>query len=165
MNTFNTRLFLLLTIASSMSQAKQYMFRDIFDQLEDEMLASMYNISQAMPGFGNPSYELSETADIFVVKFAVPGLNKEDVEIVIDENTDGALLTVKAEVKAEEEAVDEAKTYRKASVYQQSFVQKIKLNQPVIAEEVQADLENGILTVTLPKAAPVKKNSHSVKIK
>ena len=94
--------------------------------------------------------DVSETDDAYVVKASIPGVNPDDIDITLTDN----VLTIKAEVKEEKE-VEEARYHlreRRFGVFSRS----ITLPTAVDADKVEALYENGVLTLTIPKAEEVK---------
>lgn len=104
-----------------------------------------------------PAVDLYQTADDIHVKATMPGVKAEDVEIQIN----GDLLTIKAETQAEEERKDA--TYHVRERRAHSFVRAITLPVPVKADQAQAEVSEGILHVTLPKAEEAKPKVITVK--
>jgi HSP20 family protein len=100
-----------------------------------------------------------QTNDEVVVKAAVPGLKADDVQI----NVTGDTLFIKGEAKQEEEKKD--KTYHIREQRWGSFERSVMLPTNVIADKAKAEFENGILTITLPKAEEVKPKTIPVKAK
>jgi HSP20 family protein len=92
---------------------------------------------------------LYETADGFVLQLPLPGVNPDEVEITAQQDT----LTVKwqTSVKAPENATTHWSGFA-SSQYQQSFTLPAAIN----SEKAEASYENGILTLSLPKAEHVK---------
>ncbi len=94
--------------------------------------------------------DVSETEDAYIVKASIPGVNPDDIDITLTDN----VLTIKAEIKEEKE-VEEAKYHlreRRFGVFSRS----ITLPTAVDADKVEAVYENGVLTLTIPKAEEVK---------
>jgi HSP20 family protein len=94
-----------------------------------------------------------------VVKAAIPGFKADEVQI----NVTGDILTLRGETKHEEEKKDKAWHIREHRWG--SFERSIALPTEVMADKAAADFENGILTITLPKAEEVKPKTISVKAK
>jgi HSP20 family protein len=93
------------------------------------------------------------------VKVALPGFKAEEVQI----NVTGDVLTLRGELKQEEDQKDKAWHIREHRW--SSFERSVTLPTDVKADKAAADFENGILTVTLPKAEEVKPKSITVKAK
>lgn len=105
--------------------------------------------------------EVSETDGAFEVKAALPGVKPEEVEITVHDD----VLTIRAEHKevhedgakpetAEGEPTKESprrQFYRRELRYG-SFSRSLNLPMGVDADKAEARFENGILTLTLPKA-------------
>jgi HSP20 family protein len=100
-----------------------------------------------------------QTDDEIVVKAALPGIKADEVQI----NITGEVLTLKGEVKQSQEMEEKAWHIREQRFG--SFERSIALPTDVVADKAQADFENGILTITLPKAEEVKPKSITVKAK
>lgn len=98
-----------------------------------------------------PSVNVKENADEYVVEVAAPGMKKEDFNIELNNN----ILTIKSEVKNENEENNERYTRREFSY--QSFQRTFNLNNRVIDENnIQAKYENGILKLHLAKKEEAK---------
>ncbi len=140
---------------------KQFLWEDMFDPLSMDDLK--HNVEYKVGV--SPKSNLSETATSFSIEVAVPGLTKEDIKIdVAHPESNEPVVTISADVAKEEVRTDEGAKSRSRSVSQQSFSLRFRLSQPVIVEGVKADLKDGVLTVTLPKATPIKKHSHQIQI-
>jgi len=108
-------------------------------------------------GHSAPLVDLYQTADEIHVKAAMPGVKPEDVEIRVN----GDLLTMKAEVTQEEERKDA--TYHMRERRYQAYARSLTLPTPVKADKAQAEVSDGILHVTLPKAEEAKPKVITVK--
>jgi HSP20 family protein len=97
--------------------------------------------------------DVYENDDALVVKAALPGVRPDDVDISVI----GDVLTVKGETKSEEETKDES--YHRRELHYGSFARSVPLPTRVDHEKAEAKFENGILTITLPKAEEVKPKS------
>jgi HSP20 family protein len=94
--------------------------------------------------------DVIENADGFVVKASLPGVKPEDLEITYNNN----VLTIKGEIK-EEKDVDE-KRYHLRERHYGSFARSLSLPSNVKADAIQANFEQGVLSLTLPKAEEAK---------
>ena len=95
-----------------------------------------------------PQVDLYETDEELVAKVELPGVGKDDVELVRE---DGHLL-IRAERKKDEE-VEEDGYYRRERSHGH-FERLIHLPVPVDEEKITARFEDGILEVRAPKAQP-----------
>ena len=125
-----------------------------------EAMDRLFEESFLRPGFfgANESgaamlpMDLYETADEVVVKAAVPGVRPEDIEVTVT----GDLLTIKGEFKSETEEKDEKRNWHRQERRFGSFSRQVTLPAGVNADACQADFENGVLTLKLPKAEEAK---------
>jgi HSP20 family protein len=97
--------------------------------------------------------DVYETDDVLVVKGALPGVRPEEVDISV---TDG-VLTIKGETKSEEENKDE--NYHRRELRYGAFSRSVALPTRVDHDKAEAKFENGMLTISLPKAEEVKPKS------
>lgn len=88
------------------------------------------------------------TPDEIVVLASMPGVKPEDVEITIEGDT----LTIKGERPAPLENVDYVMRERPYGKFQRT----LNINIPVDADKAEAKYENGLLTLTIPKAEAVR---------
>lgn len=129
-----------------------------------EAMDRLFNEAFTMPGvlgstFALPAIDLYQTRDAVVVKAALPGLKPEDVQISVT----GDALTLRGEFKQEEEQKDT--TYHIRERRAGSFERTVLLPVDVQTDKAQADFENGVLTITLPKAESVRPKTISIKAK
>ena len=103
--------------------------------------------------------DMVETKDDVVVKAAAPGLQPEDIDIAVT----GDLLTIKCEFKSEIKT-EGASVIRQERRYG-AFERTLSLPTQVVADKARAEFENGMLTLTLPKAEEVKPKTIRVKAK
>ena len=106
-----------------------------------------------------PAIEVFEKEDKFMVKAELPGVNEDDVDVSVVGDT----LTIKGERKAESEVKEE--DYYCCERSYGSFFRSIALPSSVDAQKIGASYEDGILEVSLPKAAAVKPKKISVSAK
>jgi len=100
--------------------------------------------------------DVIENTDEFVVKASLPGINPDDLEVSYNNN----VLTIKGEVK-EEIDTEETRFHLRERRFG-SFSRSFSLPSHVNADEIKATYEQGILTLTLPKAEEAKPKRISV---
>ena len=103
-------------------------------------------------GVGAPAVDVSENNDAYVVRAALPGWKPENVDITFESGT----LTLKGEVNEESQQNDENTRWHHREIRRNSFARTIALPAEVEADKARAEFENGVLTLTLPKAEVVK---------
>ena len=131
--------------------------REAMDRLFDDAFTRPLNNREG--GWSTPAVDMYQTDDEVVVKVALPGFKADEVQI----NVTGDVLTLRGEVKQQEEKKERAWHLREQRW--NSFERSIALPTDVKADRASADFENGILTVTLPKAEEVKPKTITVKAK
>lgn len=99
----------------------------------------------------DPQFEIVETDNGYTVSAELPGLGRENVEIVVDED----VLTVRGEKKAREK--QEGKSYLFSERVYGTFERKFQLPESVKQDDITAAYENGVLTLILPKKPEAKK--------
>lgn len=102
--------------------------------------------------------DVAENDDAFIVTASIPGMKPDDLDITITDN----VLTIKGEYKADE-TIEEEQYHIRERRYG-SFGRSITLPVAVNADEVDANYENGVLTLTVPKAEEVKPRRITVKV-
>ena len=106
-----------------------------------------------------PVLDIFEKDDKFVVKAELPGMKEEDIDVSVV----GDALMIKGEKKTETE-VKEENYYRCERAYG-SFYRSVPLPSTVDANKVEANFEDGVLEVTLPKSAEIKPKKIAVAAK
>jgi HSP20 family protein len=97
-----------------------------------------------------PAMDLVETDDHLVLRGDLPGMTEDDVNIEIKDN----VLIVSGERKAERE--DKREGYHRVERAFGSFSRSLSLPAGVDADKVQANFDNGVLEVRIPKPAEAK---------
>lgn len=115
----------------------------------------MKDLFQHKPATGMtiPSANIKETEKNFIIELAVPGKQKSDFNIHIEDQ----FLTISSE-KKQEEKIENEKYTRQEFVYN-AFSRSFTLPESIDQEQVKAAYENGILTIELPKKTEVEKNN------
>jgi len=132
--------------------------REAMDRLFDDAFTRPLSLRDGWSASA-PAIDMYQTNDEIIVKAAVPGMKADDVQI----NVTGELLTIKGEMKEQEEKKEKAWHIREQRWG--SFERSVALPTVVVADKAKAEFENGILTVTLPKAEEVKPKTITVKAK
>ena len=131
--------------------------REAMDRLFDDAFTRPLSLS------GNtwsiPAVDMYQTDHEVVVKAALPGIKADEVQI----NVTGEVLTLKGETKQENETKEKA--YHIREQRWGAFERSLVLPTEVVADKAKADFENGILTITLPKADEVKPKTINIKTK
>ncbi len=110
-------------------------------------------------GFGSPNVDVIENNDNIIVKAELPGFKPEDVDVRVE----GNMLLMRGE--GTEESDKKEGQYHLHERRQASFARSIPLPTGVNAEKANAEFENGVLTLTLPKNEEEKPKRISIKPK
>jgi HSP20 family protein len=132
--------------------------REAMDRLFDDAFTRPLSIRDGW-SIASPAIDMYQTENEVVVKASIPGMKTEDVQI----NITGDVLTLQGEVKQEEERKDKAWHIREQRFG--SFERSIALPTTVKTDKAEAVFENGVLTITLPKADEVKPKTINIKAK
>jgi len=132
--------------------------RDAMDRLFEESFVRPSRFF-ADGGRGQLPIDMYQTANEVVVKATLPGFKPDEVDISVTGDT----LNIKAEHKEEQEIKDEDYFYRERRYG--SFMRSVPIPVQVKSDKAEAVFENGVLTLTLPKAEEVKPKQIKVKAK
>ena len=89
--------------------------------------------------------DVYETANELVIEAALPGIKPDEVDITIDGDT----LTITGELKADEPV---GREYHRRELHVGAFQRALRLPERFVTDKTDAVFENGILTLTIPKA-------------
>ncbi len=106
-----------------------------------------------------PAIDVFEKGDRFVVKAELPGMKEEEIDVSVI----GDILTIKGERKKESDVKEE--DYHRSEFTYGRFFRVIGLPADVDANKIEASYQDGVLEVTLPKAAKVKPRKVKVSTK
>ncbi|HRX44020.1 MAG TPA: Hsp20/alpha crystallin family protein [Candidatus Dojkabacteria bacterium] len=107
--------------------------------------------------FDNLSANIWEEENKIYVKMAMPGVKKEDIKISVTGDT----LSIEGESKEEKE--EKEKKYFLKTFQSCSYSQSFNLPSLVNPDGVEAKFEDGVLTITLPKAKESESKQISIK--
>jgi HSP20 family protein len=131
--------------------------RDAMDRLFEDSFVRPSRFWPDQMGRGELPIDMYQTANDVVVKASLPGVKPEEVNITITGDT----LTIKGEHKEEQEVKQE--DYFRKERYYGAFSRSLILPVQVQSDKAEATFENGILTLTLPKAEEVKPKQIKIK--
>ncbi len=138
--------------------ARRYLtLREAMDRLFDHSMVGSAQQRQAEPAEWRLPIEAYSTDHAIVVRAAVPGLKPDDVEITLEGDT----LTLRGEFPA---PIDNVNSLI-AELPWGRFSRTLQLNVPIDANRAEATFDNGLLTLTLPKAEAVRPKVIPVKSK
>jgi len=137
-----------------------FTMRRELDRFFDSFLGSEYGHDETLfPATWTPAADIVERENDYIVKLELPGVKKNELKITIENN----LLIVSGEKKQEGETKDK-EHYRLERSYG-AFRRAFTLPTTIKGDMIEAAYEDGILTVTLPKAEEAKPRAIEIKIK
>jgi len=95
--------------------------------------------------------KITETKEILIVRAALEGVNPEDLDVSVTNDT---LLTIRGEKR--EKSVEGSGYYRRVERRFRSFSRTLRLPCRVKVGEIKATYKDGILNILMPKWAPEK---------
>lgn len=109
-----------------------------------------------------PAINVKETDKAYTVELAAPGLKKDDFEVNVD--ADGN-LHIKMESKAEHKDEDKKEHYLRREFAYSKYEQTLLLPDDVDKDKVAAKVDNGVLTIDLPKVEkPAEKPVRKIEV-
>jgi HSP20 family protein len=123
--------------------------RDEIDRLFEVPLSELTRASQLLSGW-TPALDVYEDKDNVYVRAELPGMKREDIDLSLHNGS----LSISGERKSEGKYKD-AEVYRSERFFGR-FQRTVTLPTLVAADKVKAQYQDGILTVTLPKAEEAK---------
>jgi HSP20 family protein len=118
------------------------MFEDVFSGRTDD--------KELTPTSWAPAVDIYETENELVLSAEIPGLSEKEVEIKVEDNT----LTLKGERRFEKETKEE--NYHRIERSYGSFYRAFTLPNSIDPDKIQAEHENGVLRVSMPKRQELK---------
>ncbi len=132
--------------------------RNMLDRMMDRSFFTRPFLGDFTDELGVP-IDVYQTDDEVIVKATTPGMKPEDIHISITGDT----LNIRGELKEERE--EEGFQYHIRERRVGSFSRSILLPSSVNADDAEAEFENGVLTLTLPKIEDVKPKTITIKAK
>lgn len=130
-------------------------FDSLFDDIIQKTMPS-FTDEFGVNFFGSNSYpkvDVIDHQDKITIEAEIPGLSKKEVSVDLEEN----ILTVSGSKKSKEEEKEGSDIkYIRKELKRSSFKRSFKLGDNINQRNVNADFNNGILLITLPKKEPEK---------
>ena len=122
----------------------------------DQMLNRFFGENGMGSNF--PQLNISEREDSYRVEADLPGIKKEDVEVKLDENR----LTIRANRQNEDEKNGE--TFHRVEKSYGSFVRSLVLPNNIDREGIDGKMEEGVLSLTLPKTEKTASRGKTIEL-
>lgn len=110
-----------------------------------------------------PSVEVKQNENEYRIKVQLPGVNKEDIEVTIEND----FMTVTAKIEEEKEEKEEAEKrekYHTCEFRYGKYQRTISFDQPIKSDESSAEYKNGVLKVIVPKQKIEEKQAKRLEI-
>ncbi|XAR60609.1 hypothetical protein NMG60_11034053 [Bertholletia excelsa] len=135
---------------------------DVWDPVDgffNSALSSVPSSAREASQFANLRIDWKETPEAHVFKADLPGLKKEEVKVEVEE---GRILQISGERRKElEEKTD---TWHRVERSSGKFFRRFRLPENAKMQQVKASMENGVLTVTVPKEEEKKPEVKAIEI-
>lgn len=135
------------------ASALQQQINRVFDQFDQDLFGRSEELGRGMFA---PPMDVKEDAEAYTVHLEVPGVPRDKIEITLQ---DGALV-----IRGSREQKTEASEgqYRRVERSYGSFSRSLSLPRAIDAARVEANLNDGVLMVRLPKAEEAKPRQISI---
>ncbi|CAI9087379.1 OLC1v1021436C1 [Oldenlandia corymbosa var. corymbosa] len=134
-----------------------------FDPFSMDIWDPLANLSspavQDTSAFASARIDWKETPEAHVFKADLPGLKKEEVKVEVEE---GRVLQISGERSREKE--DKNDKWHRVERSSGKFLRRFRLPENAKVDQVKATMENGVLTVTVPKEEVKKPEVKAIEI-
>ncbi|KAI5675075.1 hypothetical protein M9H77_06025 [Catharanthus roseus] len=133
---------------------------DVWDPFKDfQFPSSALSSSQETSAFANARVDWKETPEAHIFKADLPGIKKEEVKVELEDNR---VLQISGERNVEKE--DKNDTWHRVERSSGKFMRRFRLPENAKMDQIKASMENGVLTVTVPKEEIKKADVKSIEI-
>lgn len=141
-----------------MTTLRTYSPLDTYRKLNSELDRFFGSAGNETRGPWSPSADIAEDDKQYSITLELPSVAREDVKVTLE----NGVLTIHGERKFEKE-VKEKKYHRIERAYG-SFHRSFTLPDDAEAKKIDAQVKEGVLTVTIPKSEEAKPKSIEVKV-
>ncbi|XP_058758151.1 18.2 kDa class I heat shock protein-like [Vicia villosa] len=133
---------------------------DVWDPFKDFPISnSLSNSFADNSAFVSTRVDWKETPEAHVFKADLPGLKKEEVKVEIEDNS---VLQISGERNVEKE--DKNDQWHRVERSSGKFMRRFRLPENAKMDQIKANMENGVLTVTVPKQEVKKPEVKTINI-
>ena len=108
-----------------------------------------------------PAVNVKESEKAYTMELAAPGIKKEYCRVAIN---DEGNLTIAIENKQEHKHEDSHRHYLRREFSYSNYEQNYTLPDDVVRDKISAKVEDGILTITMPKTEPKEKVTKAIEV-
>nr|XP_027109657.1 17.5 kDa class I heat shock protein-like [Coffea arabica] len=130
---------------------------DVWDPFRDISLPSSF--AGETSSFVNARVDWKETPEAHVFKADLPGIKKEEVKVEVE---DDRVLQIRGERNVEKE--DKNDTWHRVERSSGQFMRRFRLPENAKMDQIKAAMENGVLTITIPKEEAKKTDVRAIQI-
>ncbi|VFQ81175.1 unnamed protein product [Cuscuta campestris] len=132
---------------------------DFWDPFQGFPFSNAVSTPSETSAFANARIDWKETPESHVFKADLPGLKKEEVKVEVEE---GRILQISGERRSEKE--EKSDKWHRVERSSGKFLRRFRLPENAKLEQVKASMEDGVLTVTVPKEEVKKPEIKSIEI-
>ena len=128
----------------------------------DSMLNDFFypvSTRQDSSGLAAPRIDIEDNGNSFVVTADLPGVNKKDIDISIDDG----VLTLKASSNSESTDKKDGKIIRRER-HRGEFLRRMSIGKDISPNDVTANFTDGVLSLNIPKMEPQAPKTHSITV-
>ena len=132
--------------------------------LRDTLLVHANPLNFKKSSIWRPAIEVKQNDKNYKVKVQLPGVNKDDIEVELDNE----FMTITAEIREEAEEKEEQEKnerYHTSEFRYGKYQRTLSFDEPVKTEESTAIYDKGVLTITIPKVQTKNKEPKRLEIK
>jgi HSP20 family protein len=131
--------------------------------LRDTFMESMFShpLNLKKIATWRPAIELKQGDKDYSVKVQLPGVNKEDIHVELNND----YMTISAETKEEKKENDENAKVHTSEFRYGKYIRTISFDNPIKSDGCSAEFKNGVLSISLPKQKVEKTKTKSLAIK
>ena len=129
---------------------------DVWDPFKDFPFPEF---SRENSAFVSTKIDWKETPEAHVFKADLPGLKKEEVKVEVE---DDRVLQISGERNVEKE--DKNDTWHRVERSSGKFLRRFRLPENAKMDQIKAAIENGVLTVSVPKVEMKKPDVKAIQI-
>ena len=130
-----------------------------YPRIPNHVLESLFTADDLMRTTKSPSMDIAENENELVVTAELPGVKKDQVKVTFEKG----VLAIEGQRKQDELPKDAQVLLNEMRV--RDFSRSIRIDGDIDANNITAELEDGILSVTLPKMEETKPKQIEVKVK
>ena len=132
---------------------------DIWDPFKDFPFPTSSDASRETSALVNARVDWKETPEAHVFKADLPGIKKEEVKVEVEGDR---ILQISGERNVEKE--DKNDTWHRVERSSGKFTRRFRLPENSKMDQVKASMENGVLTITIPKEEVKKPDVKPIQI-